>query len=157
MASWCTCRAGSPRRVSIDADPAPANHGDDDDATLRRILDAGRRDAQQLEALRQRIPTFRCVVGCHDCCGPVTASALEVGRLPVKTDAEHAAALASLDCVHLGKHGCEVYAERPLVCRLFGTTPGLPCPNGRRPVYLLDRRTEAEIQRFMAGTRQVLV
>jgi hypothetical protein len=107
--------------------------------------------------LRQRIPTFRCIVGCHDCCGPVTASALEVGRLPARTEAEHTAALARLDCVHLGKHGCEVYDERPLVCRLFGTTPRLPCPNGRRPVYLLDRRTEAAIQRFMQGTRQVLV
>jgi hypothetical protein len=117
----------------------------------------GEGHARELEDMRQRIPTFRCIVGCHDCCGPVTASALEVGRLPARTEAEHTAALARLDCVHLGKHGCEVYDERPLVCRLFGTTPRLPCPNGRRPVYLLDRRTEAAIQRFMEGTRQVLV
>jgi len=112
---------------------------------------------QRIEALRDRIPSFKCIVGCHDCCGPVTASSEEVARLPVKTDAEHEAALADYNCVYLGKQGCEVYHERPLICRLFGTTPRLPCPNGRRPVYMIDNRTEEEIHRFHARTRQVLL
>ncbi|HOZ06014.1 MAG TPA: YkgJ family cysteine cluster protein [Arenimonas sp.] len=112
---------------------------------------------QRIEALRDRIPSFKCIVGCHDCCGPVTASSEEVARLPVKTDAEHEAALADYNCVYLGKQGCEVYHERPLICRLFGTTPRLPCPNGRRPVYMIDTRTEEEIHRFHARTRQVLL
>jgi hypothetical protein len=153
-AASATFRSRPAGSTPIDTDPATAIQ--DDDAIARRLA-AGEREARELEALRERIPTFRCVVGCHDCCGPVTASALEVGRLPVRTEAEHAAALARLDCVHLGPHGCQAYDERPLVCRLFGTTPRLPCPNGRRPVYLVDRRTEAAIQRFMQGTRQVLV
>ena len=112
---------------------------------------------RKLDELRARIPSFRCIVGCHDCCGPVTASSEEMARLPVKTDAEHEAALAELSCPHLGEHGCEVYSERPLICRLFGTTPSLLCPNGMRPVYLIDRRTEEEIHQFLASTRQVLV
>jgi hypothetical protein len=37
---------------------------------------------RRLEELRQRIPTFTCVPGSHDCCGPVTASSTEVARLP---------------------------------------------------------------------------
>ena len=45
----------------------------------------------------------------------------------------------------------------PLICRLFGTTPSLPCPNGARPVYMIDPRTEREIHDFLARTRQVLV
>lgn len=110
-----------------------------------------------LDALRQRIPSFTCIVGCHDCCGPVTASSEEMARLPVKTEAEHEAALAELSCPHLGAHGCEVYGERPLICRLFGTTPRLACPNGMRPVYMIDTRTEEEIHRYLARTRQVLV
>ncbi|MET0892676.1 MAG: YkgJ family cysteine cluster protein [Pseudoxanthomonas sp.] len=110
-----------------------------------------------LDALRQRIPSFTCIVGCHDCCGPVTASSEEMARLPVKTEAEHEAALAELSCPHLGAHGCEVYGERPLICRLFGTTPRLACPNGKRPVYMIDPRTEEEIHRYLARTRQVLV
>ncbi len=112
---------------------------------------------RQIDALRERIPTFTCIVGCHDCCGPVTTSSVEMARLPVKTEAEHAAALAEWSCPHLGTHGCEVYAERPLICRLFGTTPRIPCPNGRRPVYMIDKRTELEIHEFIATTRQVLV
>ena len=110
-----------------------------------------------IDNLRRRIPTFVCVVGCHDCCGPVTASSEEMARLPVKSEAEHDRALAELSCPHLGASGCEVYAERPLICRLFGPTPSLPCPNGKRPVYMIDPRTEAEIHAFLARTRQVLV
>lgn len=115
------------------------------------------RNNRKLDELRQRIPTFTCIVGCHDCCGPVTASSEEMARLPLKTEAEHEAALAELSCPHLGDHGCEVYGERPLICRLFGTTPRLLCPNGMRPVYMIDPRTEAEIHQFLASTRQVLV
>lgn len=112
---------------------------------------------RKIEELRRRIPSFTCIVGCHDCCGPVTASSEEVAKLPVKREAEHQAALAELNCVHLGEHGCEVYSERPLICRLFGTTPKLLCPNGQRPVYMVDDKTEAEVFGFLRQTRQVLV
>ncbi|MGR5432333.1 YkgJ family cysteine cluster protein, partial [Vibrio astriarenae] len=43
-------------------------------------------NSQRIRFLRQRIPTFECVPGCHDCCGPVTASTEEMSRLPVKSD-----------------------------------------------------------------------
>ncbi len=80
-----------------------------------------------------------------------------MARLPIKTEAEHAAALAELSCPYLGKHGCEVYDERPLICRLFGTTPRLLCPNGKRPVYMIDTKIEDEVHQFHAHTRQVLL
>ena len=80
-----------------------------------------------------------------------------MGRLPIKTDAEHDVALANLSCPYLGKHGCDVYDERPLICRLFGTTPRLLCPNGQRPVYMIDEKTEEEVHRFLGRTRQVLL
>ncbi len=50
-----------------------------------------------------------------------------------------------------------MYAERPLICRLFGTTPRLPCPHGRRPAEMIDPRIDALIQRFFIEVRQVLV
>ena len=112
---------------------------------------------QKLQDLRERIPSFGCVAGCHDCCGPVTASSEEMARLPVKSDAVRDAALAELSCPHLGANGCEVYGERPLICRLFGTTPRLACPRGRRPEQMIDARTEREIHIFLVQTRQVLV
>ncbi|MBJ7553465.1 YkgJ family cysteine cluster protein [Marinomonas spartinae] len=107
--------------------------------------------------LRENIPSFACKPGCHDCCGPVTASSEEMSRLPVKTEAEHDAALADFNCVHLGPNGCEVYDERPLICRLFGTTPHLACPNHCRPDNMIDPDIEAQIHHYIANTRQVLV
>jgi hypothetical protein len=94
-------------------------------------------NSQKIRDLRRQIPSFECVPGCHDCCGPVTTSSEEMARLPRKTAAEQEAALNELNCVHLGPNGCTVYEERPLICRLFGTTPTLPCPNGRRPDVLI--------------------
>ena len=113
--------------------------------------------SRTLRLLRRRIPAFACEPGCHDCCGPVTASGEEMARLPPKSDAEHAAALDAFSCPHLGEHGCLVYAERPLICRLFGTTPRLACPNGKRPDTMIEPRIEQRIYRYFESTRHVLV
>ncbi|MGL4996181.1 MAG: YkgJ family cysteine cluster protein [Deefgea sp.] len=113
--------------------------------------------SQTIRFLRQRIPSFECIPGCHDCCGPVTTSPEEMSRLPRKTAAEHEAALAELNCPHLAEKGCTVYLERPLICRLFGTTPSLPCPHGRRPELMIAPEIEKQIHQYMASTRQVLV
>jgi len=112
---------------------------------------------QEIAFLRENIPSFQCKPGCHDCCGPVTTSSEEMARLPVKSEAEHTTALAELNCPHLGNNGCQVYDERPLICRLFGTTPRMPCPNGGQPAQLIDPQTEQRVHRFIARTRQVLV
>lgn len=77
--------------------------------------------------------------------------------LPIKSEQEHAAALAELNCVHLGDKGCQVYEQRPLICRLFGTTPRLACPNGCKPVVMIDENIEQQIYQINQETRQVLV
>ena len=114
-------------------------------------------NSQTIRFLRRRIPAFECQPGCHDCCGPVTASSEEMAWLPGKSDQEHAAALEELSCPHLGVHGCQVYAERPLICRLFGTTPRLACPNGKRPAVMIDPDIERQIYRYFEATRHLLV
>lgn len=113
--------------------------------------------SQKVRFFRRRIPSFECIPGCHDCCGPVTTSSYEISALPIKSEAEHDAALTNLSCPYLGSGGCEVYDDRPLICRLFGTTPRLPCPHGRHPTEMLDSLIEADIQVFFLSTRQVLV
>ncbi|HHM9105863.1 TPA: YkgJ family cysteine cluster protein [Pseudomonas aeruginosa] len=112
---------------------------------------------RQIDQLRLQIPGFTCKPGCHDCCGPVTASSEEMARLPVKSEAEHDAALAEWNCVHLGPNGCEAYEERPLICRLFGTTPNLPCPEGRGPEVPVAEQVERQVHALIASTCQVLV
>ncbi len=87
----------------------------------------------------------------------MTASSEEMFRLPVKNDEEHDVALANLNCPHLGDNGCQVYEERALICRLFGTTPRLACPHGRRPEIMVDAQIEQQVHRFFAKIRQVLV
>lgn len=113
--------------------------------------------SRKIRFFRDHIPSFECVPGCHDCCGPVTTSSEEMARLPRKSDAEHEVALANLSCPHLGENGCEVYLERPLICRLFGTTSNLICPEGKRPDIMIDPQLEEQIHQFMRQTRQVLV
>jgi hypothetical protein len=112
---------------------------------------------QTIKFFRRHIPSFVCKPGCHDCCGPVTTSTQEMAWLPVKTAEEHNAALAQLSCPHLGANGCEVYDDRPLICRLFGTTPTLACPNGHRPPEMINPRIEQKLNQFFLATRQVLV
>ncbi len=115
------------------------------------------RNDRDLDALRRKIPAFRCLEGCHDCCGPVTASSEEMARLPVKSAQARDAALSDWSCPHLGPNGCEAYSERPLICRLFGTTPRLRCPNGCGPEAMIDAEAEREVHAFLRRTRQVLV
>ena len=111
----------------------------------------------KIHFLRELIPSFECEPGCHDCCGPVTTSTEEMARLPRKSQAEQEAALERLDCVHLGPNGCTVYEERPMICRLFGTTPRMACPRGRGPEPMIEPAAEQLVHQFIATTRQVLV
>ncbi len=111
----------------------------------------------KIHFFREQIPAFSCTPGCHDCCGPVTASSEEVAQLPIKSEAEHAIALADLSCPYLGENGCEVYDDRPLICRLYGTTPSMLCPHGQKPEQMIDSRIEQKIHDFHAQTRQVLL
>jgi len=111
----------------------------------------------RIRFFRRQIPEFACIPGCHDCCGPVLASTDELARLPRKTEAERASAMQHWDCAHLGQHGCSVYQERPLVCRLFGTTAALACPHGRGPALMIDGEMEKRIHAYFRQTRHVLI
>ena len=117
------------------------------------MIDIGR----EIRFFHRQIPEFACIPGCHDCCGPVMASSEEMARLPVKSKKEHAQALNDWSCPHLGDSGCQVYADRPLICRLFGTIDSLRCPHGRHPDQMTGRALEARIFRYMRQARQVLV
>lgn len=112
---------------------------------------------KKIRFFRQGIPEFACIPGCHDCCGPILASTEEMSRLPPISEADHVAALSNWDCPHLGVTGCQVYEERPLICRLFGTTPRLKCPHGRQPEAMIDPEIEMKIEIFFRQVRHVIL
>lgn len=79
-----------------------------------------------------------------------------MARLP-ELDPDHRnQALAAWNCAHLGDKGCGAYDERPLICRLFGATPALPCPHGRRPEAWVNADIERQVHDYQRRTRQVL-
>lgn len=54
-------------------------------------------------------------------------------------------AKATGPCVFIGQSGCTVYAERPVMCRLYGATVSLQCPFGRKPEKMLSAREASNL------------
>lgn len=65
------------------------------------------------ERLYARIPSFKCKEGCTDCCGPVPFSEWEWSRIKDKRKMD----LATLICPYAVAGRCEIYEQRPLICR----------------------------------------
>ena len=97
----------------------------------------------QLKKIYAAIPTFDCIPGCTDCCGPVPFSPSEWDRVDHKRQA------TSLKCPYTNG-GCDIYQFRPLICRLFGAVDSslLACPHGCAPVFLLPEDTAREFLRI---------
>ena len=92
-----------------------------------------------IKYLRKRIPTFECIPGCSDCCGPISFSKWEWAQISDKREA------SSLTCPYVTKEGCVIYSQRPIMCRLFGTVPKMLCPHGCRPKKMLSSKKDREL------------
>jgi uncharacterized protein len=136
-----------------------------------------KQERRELKRLYSRIPTFKCVEGCSDCCGPVPASREERKRGPQLMSLELAGQIVDIlnaggaspeelndapnlvewskkgaDCltcpyVVANGGGCAIYDDRPFLCRIFGTVPSLPCPHGAGPDRMLSTADERDIMR----------
>lgn len=107
--------------------------------------------AAQLDALYAELPTIDCQGLCWDSCGRIDMAHAERKRIK----AEHGVEIPdgtkirtpSL-CVALTMfRQCGVYAVRPMICRVWGLSEGLPCTFGCRPSRLL---TDQETYEFLA-------
>jgi uncharacterized protein len=92
-----------------------------------------RRARKLIRKIRGTVPKFGCIPGCSDCCGPVMWNRWEIEQLDFVKD------VLSPKCPYSSPSGCEVYAHRPVVCRLFGAVEGMECPHGKRPAKRLSR------------------
>ena len=110
----------------------------------------------ELEALYAAVPGVACKRLCQACCGPVVMTALEWHRIAALSGSEPrptAAQRQDLACPLLAPDGsCSVHAVRPLICRLWGVSPRMPCPHGCRPDREFDEAEAREImERYLAS------
>ncbi len=105
-----------------------------------------------LDDLYAELPEIDCSGRCWDSCGPIDMTKLERRRIAREggVDIPKGSFLAdgpSL-CPALTMFGrCGVYGIRPLICRLWGLTEGLPCTYGCRPDRVV---TDAEAYELLA-------
>lgn len=98
--------------------------------------------AKIIKYIRKQIPSFQCKPGCHDCCNDlIIFSPWEWGQIKDKRIA------TDVQCPYLGAGGCEIYEQRPIICRLFGAIrrQGLTCDHGCGPSKPLSASKEIEL------------
>lgn len=99
-------------------------------------------EAKIIKYLYKQIPFFKCKEGCHDCCHDIIVfTSWEWAQIRIKRIA------TTVKCPYLGESGCEIYEQRPFVCRIYGTTinPKMACPHGCGPAKLLSFKKEIEL------------
>jgi Fe-S-cluster containining protein len=94
----------------------------------RRALDA------KLDALYARLPALTCQGRCSQSCGPIIAADGEIARMKRAHPERHGLRTVPVMCGYLTPAGrCNVYAARPLICRVFGLVKRMSCPHGCVP------------------------
>ncbi|MBU0623054.1 MAG: YkgJ family cysteine cluster protein [Gammaproteobacteria bacterium] len=110
----------------------------------------------EIDALYSTIPSFKCKPGCADCCGPIHYSRLEFYRCvkasgrslqQVRDQIQKDVSNNDYRCPFLNRktNQCSVYAVRPAICRIFGTTGELRCPHGYAPERMLSEESSRAI------------
>lgn len=107
--------------------------------------------AAQLAALYARIPKMvGCTGQCWQSCGPVIQLGMLTPYEAVRLrDVERVERDDPTECELLTEdHRCRGYADRPYVCRAWGTLASMPCPfTGCRPERVLDDSEADDIRK----------
>ena len=103
-----------------------------------------------IEDIYSLIPDFMCTVGCHECCrnfGVPSQTKVEADRIKAflgERSMQIGKAQGST-CPYLNATGCSIYPVRPLICRLYGTSPNYRCNMDVAPLKMLHEDEEADI------------
>jgi hypothetical protein len=86
------------------------------------------------------IPEHKKCIGCGQCCGPIFISDLEdkaikeyVKKMDIFTKQRLKNQKKDIYTCQFRdklKNNCAIYPVRPLICKLFGVTRGMQCPQG---------------------------
>jgi hypothetical protein len=100
---------------------------------------------KKLEELYNKIPSMPCKLGCNDCCGPVPFSKQEAINAGINPGVGNNA--IGFKCMFSGAMGCNIYKDRPIMCRLFGAVDDkmLTCPHGCKPEKPLTSKESMKI------------
>lgn len=124
-----------------------------------------RRREAALRELYEQVPEVPCKGACHGACCFIGASVHEVQKIerligrkfetldrrevaPVQAFGQDARPLARFVCSALTEDGrCSVYDDRPMICRIFGTTEKMRCYRGCQPERMLSDDEARELYR----------
>lgn len=73
------------------------------------------------------VPSANCKGLCQESCGPIVASFAEESRILERHRAVIDFDKATLTCNQLKDGKCAIYADRPLLCRMWGVVEKMPC------------------------------
>lgn len=102
---------------------------------------------RQVREVYDMVPEVVCRGLCHDTCTSVGATALERAVIRERHGVDLGPTISSRQLAALDDRGqaprcpalsaintCSIYADRPLICRLYGADASLPCTHGCVPV-----------------------
>lgn len=103
-----------------------------------------------IEDIYNLIPDFQCADGCRECCknfGVPSRTKVEDERVKafLQKNSMKPGMAHGNTCPYLNETGCSIYPVRPLICRLYGTSPNYRCIMKVAPLRLLHEDEEAEI------------
>jgi hypothetical protein len=106
-----------------------------------------------LQEIYASIPSPGCKGLCVDECSTIPVFPFELEQLETAAGRK-LPTISTREGILLGDLGkpcpllvmgrCSVYAQRPLICRAYGSTEGLPCEHGCRPEKIVDKRVQYE-------------
>lgn len=129
----------------------------------RTPVNLPQRKRRSLDEIYASLPALKCKGLCQECCGPIGCAPVEHARMigeggrrgTVRRLPSRDVMLVDETCAYLGFSGrCEVYSNRPIVCRLWGIVESLPCRFGCVPEggHLPDERgVEILVEAMQAG------
>lgn len=95
------------------------------------------------------VPPIACKGLCHGSCGPVPATRAEIAAIE-RTSIVPFGVDSNATCSMLFAGRCTVYADRPLLCRLWGVVESMPCVFGCAPERLMSE-SESRALLTLAG------
>lgn len=102
---------------------------------------------RSLDQIYASLPKIACKGLCSESCGPIDFTKEERERMEATFGRAIGKVDRNLSCPALACGQCMVYESRPLICRLWGLTPAMPCPFGCVPERVVP---EEESLRLLA-------